>query len=80
MMRAKRSPVALRDRETLYMPWSGSGAGVKGWKSSTYARCDGGLTLGGRSLMTFRGSVNIKRICATRNPNQHVSKQLRKLM
>jgi hypothetical protein len=44
MMRAKHSPVALRDCETSYMPWSGSGAGVKGWKSSTYAKWVGGLT------------------------------------
>ena len=30
MMRAKRSPAALRDHEPLYMPWSASGAGVNG--------------------------------------------------
>ena len=53
-------PLALRDCETLYMLWLGSGAGVKGWKSSMYARCVGGLISGSRSLTTFQGGVNIK--------------------
>ena len=69
MMRANRSPVALRDRETLYMPWLGSGAGVKGWKSSMYARYAGDLMAGGRSFTMVRGGANTKRTCATRNPN-----------
>lgn len=70
--RAKHSPAVLRDCKILYMPeW---GAGVKGWKSSMYARCVGSLISGGRSLMALQGRTNIKRIGTTWNPNQHVSR------
>ena len=49
-----------KSHETLYMQWLGLEAGVNSWKSS---RCVGSLTLGGRTLMMFRGGVNRKHFC-----------------